>query len=191
MMRVVVCFFLMLVSSQDSIAQIPGFWAGKEYSKEVSLYRAKSFLVTEILKQPKSVIRFTIDPLAAASSGELTSLSYECEEQMMQGMILAFYGSYWNEHGVIYQGYGFKNLPKDKALDLMNTISKVLEENESFLKVNYDNNNVHLIYDDLSIIIPAGAFPRIRVFWKSFDAEWEITAFKRTKRRLERKLGDK
>ena len=56
----------------------------------------------------KKLIKFDIDPLAAASSGELTSLVYGCDEKNLSGLVLGFYGSRWNDAGIVYQAYAFK-----------------------------------------------------------------------------------
>ena len=51
------------------------------YDKEISLYRAKEFLMNKVLGVDSKVIKFEMDPLAPTSSGELTTLVYKCEEK--------------------------------------------------------------------------------------------------------------
>jgi hypothetical protein len=171
------------------ISEYSGFYFAKEYSKEVSLYRAKAFVMKEIFNDKDDLVQFEIDPLAATTTGEVTSLVYKCESKKVEGLILGFYGNYWNKEGVIYQGYAFKNLQKDKALELLNMISKTIETQRTYLSKDPDNNNVFFKYDDIMILI---YFPlaeaKIRLFWGSFDSEWESTAFKRTKRRFEKSI---
>ena len=53
-----------------------GYLFAKEYSKEVSLYKAKTFLVEDVLGVTAEPVQFEIDPLAAANSGELTTHVY-------------------------------------------------------------------------------------------------------------------
>ncbi len=163
---------------------------GKEYSKEISLYKAKIFVIKEVLGSSNAPIKFEIDPLAAASSGELTSLVYQCSVKNKEGMILGFYGSYWNDAGVIFQGYGFKDMPKEKALEVLNTIEKNITESKKYLSEDYENNNIYFQFDDITFLVYAGIMgtTKIRVFWNNFDADWDFIAFKRTKKRLEKKL---
>ena len=128
-------------------------------------------------------------PLAAASSGELTTLLYHCEELNKEGLILGFYGNYWNDNGVVYQGFGFKNLEKSNAMEFLSKIQNAIDNNSKYLKEDKDNNNIYFQYDDISVLIYASPDGyTIRIFWQSFDSTWEKTAFERSKRRFEKKL---
>ena len=98
------------------------YWSNKEFSKDIALFRAKSFVVANILGKSTDVVKFEMDPLAAASSGDLTSLVYKSSELNKEGLILGFFGSKWNPAGVVYQAYGFKDLPSIKAIELLNRI---------------------------------------------------------------------
>lgn len=183
---------ILIFISTVSSAQIPGFWESKEFSKDISLFKAKTFLITDVLKTSQNALQFEAIPLAAASSGELTTLIYKCESQNTDGLILGFYGNYWDStsgSGVSYQGYGFKNLSKDKAYNFLNKIETEIENNKKFLKDNNDNNNIVFDFDDLKVMIwtTSGSY-MIRVFWKGFDSTWEKTSFERSKRRFERKI---
>jgi hypothetical protein len=184
--------YLLILLSQVAICQVAinsnNVIYAKEYSKELSLYKAKSYVISDILGNSTKVVKFEIDPLAATATGELTSLVYNCEELSKEGLILGFYGDYWNESGVVYQGFGFKNLPKEKALELLNKIEKAKTEFSSYLSDDTDNHNIYFSYEDLTVLIYKSGETRIRVFWKSFDAEWQDIAFKRTKRRFEKKV---
>lgn len=163
---------------------------GKEFSKEISLFKAKAFLYRNVFEATESVLEFESIPLSAASSGELTTLLYRCELKNKEGLILGFYGNYWNESGVTFQGYGFKNLPKDKAISFLNKIEKAIEDHKKFLRDNDDNNNIVFKFDDMDILIwtTLGNY-KIRVFWNGFDSTWEETSYKRAKRRFERKIN--
>lgn len=176
------------LQAQISTNQINVFQA-KEFSKDVSLYKAKTFLTHTVLKTSEGTVPFEAIPLAAASSGELTSLLYRCESQNKEGLILGFYGDYWNKAGVIFQGYGFKNLPKEQAFEFLNKIESEIEKNKKFLKENNDNNNIVFEYDDLKVMIwtTSGSY-LIRVYWNEFDSTWEKTSYGRSKRRFERKI---
>jgi hypothetical protein len=181
-----------LILSNSVIAQVSStseYFFAKEFSKEISLYNAKEYVMKEVLGTSNDIVQFEIDPLAAALSGEVTSLDYKCESRSKEGLILGFYGNYWNNAGVVYQGYGFKNLPKDEALKFLNLISKTIEDQREYLLKNPDNNNVYFQYDDILVLIYFTGETRIRLFWKSFDSEWGITAFNRTKRRFEKSIN--
>lgn len=161
----------------------------KEFSKDISLYKSKTFLTHNVLKTSGKSLQFEAIPLAAASSGELTTLLYRCESQNKDGLILGFFGDYWNEAGITFQGYGFKNLPKEQAYEFLTKIETEIENNQKFLKDNNDNNNIVFEYDDLKVMIWAtsGSY-LIRVYWNGFDSTWEKTSFERSKRRFERKI---
>lgn len=162
----------------------------KEFSKDISLFKAKTFLTHNVLETSEKTIQFETIPLAAASSGELTTLLYKCESQNKEGLILGFFGDYWNDAGVTFQGYGFKNLSKDQAYEFLTKIETEIEKNQDFLKDNNDNNNIVFIYDDLKVMIwtTSGSY-LIRIYWNDFDSTWEKTSFERSKRRFEKKIN--
>ena len=168
--------YLLILLSQVAFCQVAenknNVIYAKEYSKELSLYKAKSYVISDILGNSNKVVKFEIDPLAATGTGEVTSLVYKCEELNKEGLILGFYGDYWNDSGVVYQGFGFKNLPKEKALELLNKIEKAKTEFSSYLSDDTDNHNIYFNYEDISVLIYKREETKIRVFWKSFDAEW-------------------
>ena len=176
------CFSQVKVNSNN-------VWTAKEFSKEISLFKSKEFLFKNVLGSTNQVVPFEVIPLAAASSGELTTLLYKCEAKQKEGLILGFYGDYWNESGVLYQGYSFKNLEKEKAIEFLNKIVTSIEENKKFLNESGDNNNIFFKYDDMDVLIwtNAGTYS-IRIFWQGFDSTWEKTAFERSKRRFEKKI---
>ena len=161
----------------------------KIYSKEITLYKSKKYIFSEILKNKNEPTQFEIIPLAAASSGELTTLLYRSENEKKEGLVIAFYGDYWNDTGVLFQGYGFKNFEKEQAILFLNKIEISIEENKKFLNSNSDNNNISFRFDDIDVLIWTnnGTF-EIRLFWKNFDSTWEKTAYERSKRRFERKI---
>lgn len=164
-------------------------WTAKEFSKDMSLFKSKEFLFKNVLGSTNEVVSFEVIPLAAASSGELTTLLYKCEAKEKEGLILGFYGNYWNEAGVLYQGYSFKNLEREKAIEFLNKIVSSIEENKKFLNESGDTNNIFFKFDDMDVLIwsVAGNYS-IRIFWQGFDSTWEKTAFERSKRRFEKKI---
>ncbi|WP_293893580.1 hypothetical protein [Flavobacterium sp.] len=182
-----------LLSITYSFSQVKvnsnNIWTAKEFSKEISLFKSKEFLFKNVLGTTEQIVPFEVIPLAAASSGELTTLLYKCEAKQKEGLILGFYGDYWNEAGVLYQGYSFKNLEKEKAIEFLNKIVTSIEENKKFLNENGDNNNIYFKYDDMDVLIwtNMGSYT-IRIFWQGFDSTWEETAFARSKRRFEKKI---
>jgi len=160
----------------------------KEYSKEESLFKAKEFLIKSIIDlKENETIEFYVDPLAAASSGELTTLIYKCEQRNLEGMLLVFYGNYWNEEGVVFQGYGFKNLNREEAYAFFKKIDDAKEEHKKFLMEDVDNNNITFKFDDMQFIIWGGWY-KYRVFWNRFDSSWESVSYDRTRKRFEKKM---
>ena len=161
----------------------------KKYDKDVALYRAKGFIAKDILGLEDNYGKFFIDPLAAASSGELTSVYFQSFDKDIKGLVLGFYDSFWVEKpDSKFRSYNFKYIEYDKAKKMLNKIESIIEKEKKFLNANDDENNIYFTFDDLLIIIyRKGVLSgRIRVFWGEFDAEWENTAFRRTKRRLEK-----
>lgn len=185
--------FPIIINSQISVnpgrAKVLDFWAAKDFSKEVALFRAKSFLYRNVLGVNESVAKFELIPLAAATSGELTTLLYKAEDKGKEGMLLGFFGDYWNESGSVYQGYAFKNLSKEETLEFLDKINNAIEENSKFMRESSDNNNIYFSYKDIDVLIYSSlTSTSIRLFWNNFDSSWEKTAFDRSKRRFERKI---
>lgn len=158
----------------------------KEWSKQISLTKAKSFFYRDVIGVSEDVQKFSIIPLAAASSGELTTLLYRSSEKEMEGMILSFYGNYWNDQGVEYQGYGFYHMNKTKVIQLIDKMDKAIEENKRFLSSDGNNNNIFFAFEDMEVLIYIDGGIKSRIFWKTFDATWDQTAYRRTKKRFER-----
>jgi hypothetical protein len=180
-----------LLISTVSFGQVSvnsGLYFAKEYSKDVALYKAKEYVMNEVIGVQSTLIKFQIDPLAAASSGELTSLIYKCEEKNLNGLVLGFYGNRWNDAGVIYQAYAFKNIPEVKALEILSRLEKYISDETKFLTSDADNNNMYFQYDDMVFLFYYSGTVKMRVFWNGFDSEWESTAFDKTLRRFTKKL---
>ena len=175
--------FVLLVTANAQVSN------SKEWSKEIALYKSKKYIADSIIGSSKNPVKFQIDALAATSSGELTSLIYTCEDRNVIGMLFNFYGTYWNNNGVVYQGFDFRNFEKIKATELLNLVEKNINDYKKYLSDDIDNNNVYFEFEDLKFIISQGVYqPHIRVFWKNFEVDWDIVAFGRTKRRLEKRL---
>lgn len=187
-----ICILLFMNSTflhSQTMAKSNNIFTAKEFSKDIALYNSKKFLFKDVIGSSEEIIQFEVIPLAAASSGELTTLLYKCESKQLDGLVLGFYGNYWNEAGVLYQGFAFKNLEKKKAIDFLNKIENAIESNSKFLKDNNDNNNISFKYEDIDVLIwtTLGSYT-IRIFWNGFDSTWEKTAYERSKRRFERKI---
>jgi hypothetical protein len=189
---ILLLMFTFFSFSQINSTQTNGnIWVAKEFSKSVALFRAKSFLYRKVLGSEEKLNSFEIMPLAAASSGELTTLLYQSYTKDKEGMILGFFGDYWNDSGVSYQGYAFRNFSKEDALSFLNKISQVIENHRKYLKEDPDNNNIYFSFQDIDVLIYASEDNfSIRLFWNHFDSSWEKTAFDRSKRRFESNLRD-
>lgn len=191
-MKMTKLFFVFLFLFNIAHGQFPqngNFIFAKDYSKEFSLYYAKSFVAHNILENKGNVLKFEIDPLAAASSGELTTLVYKCPSQNKRGLVLGFYGSRWNDAGVNFLSYAFKDLPIIKANEFIAKIESAVTENAKYLNEDLDNNNISFNYDDIKILIyavPSGF--KLRIFWNDFDSDWYYGDFKKTQKRLPKKL---
>ena len=168
-----------------------GLVAANGFSKEESLYRSKAYLMSQILGSSEVPLSFQVFALAAATSGELTSLVYTCAERKKQGLLLAFYGNRWNDAGVNYQAYDFKDLPTEKAKELMAKIEKMLIVDPFVIRnSDSDSNNLYFRYDDITVLIsnPTATEPQIRLFWGQYDSEWNVSSFRKTVRRMDKKI---
>ena len=163
----------------------------KAYNKEISLFKAKEFVVKEIFGKNNAVTKFEIYPMEAATSGELTTVYYKCDSLFEEGIVFVFYGDYINDFGLLLKGYGFKNFDKEKGLELLNKIEDAKIKNKDYINEDGDNHNIYITYDDVTILIyRKDQQIRSRVFWKDFDAEWGDFAFKRTKKYFEQKVKE-
>lgn len=176
---------------QSTVNSGRSVWAAKEYSKEGALFDSKDFLFNNVLKPADKPLKFEVIPLAAASSGELTTLIYKCEEKNIEGLVLGFYGSYWNPNGVTFTGFGFKSSDKNQATEFLNKIQDLINNEQDFLRDNSDSNNIVFRYDDIDVLISYNGTTQVRLFWNNFDSTWEKTAFERSHRRFEKKLKNK
>lgn len=184
-----VLLFSISANSQVKSSSLENVWIAKEYSKEAALWNSKDFLFNNVLKIGEYPLKFEVIPLAAASSGDLTTLIYKSEADGKEGLILGFYGNFWNDAGVLYLGYRFKNLEKEKAIEFLDKIQNAIDQHSKYMKSDSNNNNIVFKYDDLKVLIfdsPMGITTRI--FWEGFDSTWEKTAFDRSKRRFEKKI---
>jgi len=192
-LKAILVFIYLICYQIVCFSQVKGqgenIWYAKEFSKEIALFSSKNFLMEQVFGASPKAIKFSIIPLAAASSGELTTLLYKCEDLSKEGMVLGFYGNYWNDAGILYQGFAFKNLEKDIAIEFLFKIYSCISEHTDFLHQDNDNNNVFFTYDDINVLIYTSPSSYIiRLFWNGFDSTWEKTAFERSKRRFEKKI---
>lgn len=161
----------------------------QDYNREVALYQAKRFFLSNVLKTNTEPVKFQMDPIVAATSGELTSLLYLCPDKSLNGLIFAFYGDYWNEAGVVYKGYGFRNIPEKQALELVGLIDQNLQIALDYCYKDQTFNNISFTYEDLTFLyyyeIEDAPYLTIRVFWKDFDSEWNPREFKKTRKAVE------
>lgn len=171
-------------------------WAGafaKEWNKEFSVFYSNEYLTKNIFKSKgENVLKFQTEALAASNSGEITTVLYRTEDNEIEGLLLCFYGSRWNDAGVVYTGYGFKNFDREKAFSFLNILQKNLDEHKDYLTQGgttaYSGNNIFFKFEDISIIMGYmyGALT-IRLFWDTYDSTWNINAFEKSKRRFEKR----
>lgn len=158
------------------------------YNKAKTLDLAKTYLIESILVTDKNSITFTIDPLVSATSGELTTISYQCDELKKSGIIFGFWGIYITEAGVEFKGCSFYDLSQTEMEELAILIDKVLEEQKAFLYKNPLNNHVSFKYKELNFIFYIEGNIRSRVFYGEFDAEWNYSEFKKSLKKMDKNL---
>ena len=179
-----------LIVGQVLSAQVSSsFVFGQAFSKDMSLYSAKSFLIRDILGVSEDITEFEMDPLTASSSGELTTLAYQCQAREKEGLIFGFYGNYWNDEGVLYTGYAFKDLPKDQAVELLSRISDASINYNAYFEKGKGSNNISFSYNDIIVVMykhQLDGIIRLRILWNNFDSEWTGVSFNKTKKRFEK-----
>jgi hypothetical protein len=176
--QLVVVFLL----SFNSFCQIPAkssFFA-KQWSSDFTLEAAKIYLVENIISVGETDERLVLDVLNAANSGSLSTVCYSGDSTKTVGLLLTFYGKYWYENGVEYQGYSFKNMTPDKAVLFLKKLIEVSEKNQKFLDRSYDNNNVVFKFEDLTLIIFTDSATKFRILWNGFESEWTYTEAQKT-----------
>jgi hypothetical protein len=185
-------FFLVFlcetIISYSQVSQVEGKLFAKEYSKEIALYKAKEYIMYEIIGVDSLLTKFEVQPLTATTSGELTTLIYSCGRHQKYGFILGFFGNSWNDSGNEYKSFAFKNLSIEKANELLSMIDNYFEENSKYLQSAQNTNNIYFKYDDLIFLLYFDGFPMIRVFWKEFDSAWQFSDFEKTKKLFEKSL---
>jgi hypothetical protein len=184
---ILLCFLALSITAHSQY--LFGIMAvGKEFNKDQSLYLAKKFVIDEVLGKSSETVLFDADALAATSTLEVTSLAFNCIDKAKGGLILTFWGNYWNEFGVVYSGYAFKHLPKDSAALLLNRIEREKEKIFEYSKnIPEADAQIFFTFSDITFLLKPEKFgASIRIFWKSFDAEWSAEAFNRTKRRMDK-----
>ena len=180
-------FIFLLLCRYCSFAQIStksNIIFAKEFSKEIAIYKAKSFVINNLFGESSEIVKFEIDALAASSSGELTSLSYRCTTKNKEGLVLGFFGDYVTSSSQPYTAYAFKDFSKEKAIELLSKIEKAIEENSKYLLKDENNNNFYFQFDDVTFLMYYKVSLKIRVFWNGFDSEWNNYEFKKTKSRF-------
>ncbi|MBP3944386.1 hypothetical protein J5U18_12630 [Sphingobacteriaceae bacterium WQ 2009] len=143
-----------------------------------------------MLKPDEKTKKLEVYGLSAASSGDLTTLIYNAkEDENNQGILLVFYGNYWNENGIVFQGYDFSNFDTQKALSFLSIIKKNIELNKEYLKKGSDSN-IYFSYEDITILATGNSVTTfdLRILWKNFDLNWEAGSFNRTIKRFEKRL---
>jgi hypothetical protein len=187
--KLLIISLLLSNSLLSQVATGDGFNYSKEFSKDLLLDKAKAFVMKEVLSSTEGAVSFEIEPLGTATEKEVNSMVYKSASKSKEGLLLVFYGDYWNSSGVLIQGFAFKNLPKVKAVGLLSVISRTIEEQKDYLSKNPDNNNVYFQYDDITVLIYQSMETKIRLLWKNFDAEWALSAFKSSVKGLEKTLN--
>lgn len=159
----------------------------KETAKEVSQFRSKEFIMDYIIGPVgNNEITFETESLASDDSAGVVSIAFNCDKLDQKGLLLAFVGKNRNQNGMLVTAYGFKYIPYDEAVALLNRIDEVKEKYKEYMSDKNDVNNVYIAYEDLKFILYRDGGDKIRVFWNGFEVEWERTPFDRTKRRLQR-----
>jgi hypothetical protein len=181
-------FFLLFLNSNTwgQVKPSEGGVFSQMYSKEITEYRAKEYIVNEILNVPnRKAIDVEISALTASKSGELTSVVYNCPQLKKGGLLFCFYNERINEFSLRYNGYAFSYYEFEKAKELFYIIDSLFYQKEGFL-VNNDYNTIYK-WDDVTLVLYQLAGSKmIRVLWNGFDSEWNQANMNTTKKRCEK-----
>ena len=166
---------------------IGGYFLAKEYSAKITESYAEKYMIDKIIDLSELGTQYKIDALVASNSGELTTVYYQCKSQNKEGLILGFYGDYWNENGVTFKSHSFTHLDVESAKSFLNKLDNLYDENSKALF--HGIGAVGAVYGDFKVILKdiAGVSPVYRIFWNGFDAEWKRSELIKTIRRLESK----
>lgn len=159
----------------------------KGIAKEISQFRAKEFVINNIIGPTEGKeIKFETEALASDDSGGLISVAFNCNEVDKKGLLLAFIGNNKNADGQISKAYGFRPILLKDAQELLKRIDDVRKTNDKYLSADDNVNNIYIEFEDIKFVIYRDNGSLIRVFWNGFEVIWEDTAFSRSKRRLDR-----
>lgn len=193
-MKNFICIVLFLLIANFIHAQIKPSEGGilsQSYSKAITEYRAKEYLIKEVINTPnKVIVDLDISAITASGSGELTTIVYNCESQKKRGLLFVFWNDQVNDFNLRYKGYGFRHFEYNAAKDILDTLEVVIDQNKSILSTENDVFSKNAVYkwDDLTFLFYKNDFGSnlIRVFWTGFDSEWNQSNFRTTKKRFEK-----
>lgn len=177
--------------SFSQINQSIGGIDSQEYSKEITEYKIKEFIVKNVLQLPeREVVEIEIDAITAASSGEITVVIYRCESQNKKGMVFSFWNLYVNEYNTKSVEYNFKHFPFDTANELLIELERVIDEKKPIVNSGSTKNAVYK-FDDLIFIFYKGDIGEnlIRVLWDKYDSQWNQLNLKSTHKRFNTFFG--
>ena len=191
--------FCLLINQNDALSQM---WGGlfneyRKYNQDITLYEAKRYVIDSIIGRSKSPVYLEIDAIAAAKSGELTTVVYSCDSLKKKGVIFCFWSDFWNKYGTDFKGFKYKQLTNEESFSL---IKIILSEVDKFRKRTYsgmyymgglmlEGGETYFDFMDMTVLLTGTkeGVSNIRIFWGNFDAEWNIGDVERMKKRLDQK----
>jgi len=188
-MKIKLCLLsILIIFKCQSQSTTYKFLPYSTWTKPASEYLAKKFVIDNYLGSRNETVMFEVDAISSSASTELVTVSYNCLELNRSGIVLAFWGSFWNDNGYSMTGYGFKHLSLDSSIMLLNR----LEMESSYISgITNKDFNTSFTFSNMTFLLSQLSNQEIgqvgiRVFWKDFDAGWNIDAIRRTKRRIEK-----
>lgn len=187
------------INQENILSQM---WGGlfneyRKYNQDITLYESKRYIIDSVIGRSATPVYLEIDAIAAARSGELTTLVYSCDSLKKKGVVFCFWSDFWNKYGTDFKGYKYKRLTNDEAYLL---IKIILSEVDKFRSRTYsgmyymgglmtDGGETYFDYLGMTILLTGNkeGVSNIRLFWGDFDAEWNIGDVERMKKRLDQK----
>lgn len=186
-MRCLTLFIIFLCSIPTYSQTRQGDILSQERCKEITEYYCKQYIVDEVLEiGDRQSVEIYINPITAAKSGELTTVLYGCSSLNKKGVVFAFWNDYFSGSVLPYKGLGFYNLTFEDAQKLFDNLESLMDQENKIL--TYSEGNLAYKSGDLTFLfcnseLMVGSKP-IRVWYKSFDSDWNQTNLRTTIKRF-------
>jgi len=153
------------------------------FNKDYTLSKAKTFITNSLINDSITIAEVVLDPYISLKPDDISSICYSLKGKGWDdvGLLLGFYGEFWDDFEGSFKGYGFKLLKRNQATNFLKKIIDVKTSYENYLnKITY-SNNVVFFYDDLkTIMFKEGNIFKVQIIWNGVSAIWSMEEVERT-----------